>query len=43
MNEDQQKLRRANLRLAAALGIFVLLLVAYSMRFIWPYVDISIR
>lgn len=34
------KLRRNNAILAIGLGIFAIGMAVYSMRYIWPYVDI---
>ena len=34
------KMRRNNILLAVGLGIFAVGMMLYSMRFIWPHVDI---
>ena len=36
-------LRRRNLLLAWILGVFAVAVMVYSMRFIWPHVDIFSR
>ncbi len=45
MNDPREnpRLRRRNLLLAWLLGIFAVLVMLYSMRFIWPHVDIFSR
>ncbi len=45
MNDPREnpRLRRRNLLLAWLLGIFAVLVMLYSIRFIWPHVDIFSR
>lgn len=43
MQQIDAKKRRNNLILAALLGAFAIGLMLYSMRFIWPHVDIFSR
>lgn len=40
MHEMHRKKRKANIILASILGAFVLLVMIYGMRYVWPHVDI---
>lgn len=40
MDEIHEKKRRANITLAWVLGAFAVFVLLYSMRYIWPNVDI---